>query len=452
MKKQLRKIIIGVAVLMVLTGVLLFLAFGYNVEADAIATTIHHIIPEQSRDDLYSISFDNEHGNFTITFSEQRYWMDIAVELPLHGAEVSSLRNFWGNLNATIIEENVNDIAVYGLDEPSASFTLRFIDGNTYSFILGTTIHMGTYAQRVGVDRVYLFNPAQSATFFREPRTFVSPMVIGRITDIIYDRVKFSGTHRPEPVILEPNPDRERTGVDYVVVSPRSRIAGRAAAILVSLSEIRALEVVEIFPSDESLELFGLSVDPFSVVTIEYAGETLTFTASAPTRTGHFYMMTCQLPIIYFMSTSPFDNEFPLLWYDALYQDFLSTFILHLSLDTIEKIEIMTEEQQKTFFISGRDEPVLLNGQFIPFEIFYYLFRLLITAPNEGFFDETLHPDNTPILTVTYHFIDPNRESHVLTFYEIGPRRVVGAIDTIPEFHIRMSFIEEIVSTLSELQ
>jgi len=453
MKKRLQKIIIGALVVVVLIGALIFLNLSTPGETPQ-DQGIRFFAPEKSWQDVKSIFIENYYSSYTIVFGDDGYTIDAAENLPLDLERLSSSRYFFGRLNAQFVVDDGEGSAVYGLDAPRATVTLTYTSGQTLKLILGSTVNTGTYVQVVGESSIYFFSTAQAEPFFWEPRAYVSRVVTGRMTGIIFERAVFEGNVRPEPVMLEPNPERELSGVDYLVVLPRHRVAGRAAGILTSLSDIRALEVAYLFPDERTIEFFGLSSqEAYSVVTIEWEGNMVVFTASEPTATGHFYMMTSWLPVIYFMDSSPYNNEFPLLWYESLYQDFLSTFILNPVFDSLSEIEIATQAEVHTFVLSGRGNYVsdATNGRQIDFETFYPLFRLLATAPNEGFFEEELPSGVAHIMTITYRYADTGRADSILAFYEFAPRRAVGVLDLYPEAIIRTGYLEEIIAFLIDL-
>lgn len=136
-----------------LAGVLVFLnATGKEEKKDdnssaaadtaSSASEMEHIfVLDRDSAEIASIKSENEEGGFTLTkpASGKSSWtIEEITSINQNKAKIDDVISKCGNLEASkIAEENAEELAKYGLDEPQASFTVSYNDGSSKTVLVG---------------------------------------------------------------------------------------------------------------------------------------------------------------------------------------------------------------------------------------------------------------------------------------------------------------------------
>lgn len=161
--KLYRNAIILVVVLGLLVGAYFVMKNQKASDGDAANSTESKsmTVMEVKSEDIKSIEFNNESGDFTLTKKSDTEWtIEPASEFPVNGTECGSLAAGIATVTADkLIEENATDLAKYGLDKP-ATMKVVLADGSSKEIEIGAQNDTGDgiYIKNKGESKVYLIN------------------------------------------------------------------------------------------------------------------------------------------------------------------------------------------------------------------------------------------------------------------------------------------------------
>ncbi len=186
--KSVKSVIIAAGVLLVLGVVMMVLMLtapkngGDSSSSDDITSAVVDEtvnITGQQTDNVLSLAVSNENGNYTferqkrvvsstdsegkVSSKDEYYWT--SVDLKGVPQSDTTVRNFVNNLAAlpakSVVEENADDLAKYGLESPAASAEVSFEDGSRIKLNFGIQNPANTstaYCCTEGSNTVYLVN------------------------------------------------------------------------------------------------------------------------------------------------------------------------------------------------------------------------------------------------------------------------------------------------------
>ena len=153
--------------LLVMLAVVVGLAVGYvivkqnndkrnEVEEEEEDTTI--ALYEIEQEDIIRIAYSNESTNLAMVLDED-VWLKEGTNIPMKSENVESMLSTISNLVAIrLIQEDVSDLAEFGLDSPILKYCINTVDGTQYELAIGNKLQTGTdgyYAMLNGVPTVY---------------------------------------------------------------------------------------------------------------------------------------------------------------------------------------------------------------------------------------------------------------------------------------------------------
>lgn len=172
MKKNIRIMIITVAAVIILVAMLLILmnlpsSDGGGASSTASSTSIS--LNTKTADDVSKVEVKNNSDSYTVEMkSEDSYSVEGLDGFDLNKTSISALKSDSAGVAATqLVEEQAEDLSIYGLDSPKAEATITYKDGETLSLAVGNEAagDAGTYVTVNGESKVYLFNSAKVDTF-----------------------------------------------------------------------------------------------------------------------------------------------------------------------------------------------------------------------------------------------------------------------------------------------
>ena len=172
MKKNIRIMIITVAAVIILVAMLLILmnlpsSDGGGASSTASSTSIS--LNTKTADDVSKVEVKNNSDSYTVEMkSEDSYSVEGLDGFDLNKTSISALKSDSAGVAATqLVEEQAEDLSIYGLDSPKAEATITYKDRETLSLAVGNEAagDAGTYVTVNGESKVYLFNSAKVDTF-----------------------------------------------------------------------------------------------------------------------------------------------------------------------------------------------------------------------------------------------------------------------------------------------
>ena len=161
MKKNIRIMIITVAAVIILVAMLLILmnlpsSDGGGASSTASSTSIS--LNTKTADDVSKVEVKNDSDSYTVEMkSEDSYSVEGLDGFDLNKTSISALKSDSAGVAATqLVEEQAEDLSIYGLDSPKAEATITYKDGETLSLAVGNEAagDAGTYVTVNGESRV----------------------------------------------------------------------------------------------------------------------------------------------------------------------------------------------------------------------------------------------------------------------------------------------------------
>ena len=416
--------------------------------------------------DVQSVSVINGSGEFRFffDFDEDGYVLD---DIPPYIVDIELFFDFMANSARLSAVMQIPADEVYlqgmGLDIPSAEAEIIFFDGTVLNLSIGKTerISGSYYATVSGFDGVYLI-PRIMAEQFLLPKTqiisrFVTPpLAISSPLSAIRD-ITFTGGSLQFPVsILITTGGSESTRLAAESFGAATHIVRGAGVhqldqtygvhILGSLFGIEAVNIAGYNLSDTEVAAFGFDAPYMSIdydmingVDVDVRHMRLRI---AEAENGLYYATLEGSGVVYDIRREAFlDIEYerlPVRW-------FLTPLIMDLSAITVE-----TPGKESRFEINNADplNPVITHdGQTLDTTLFRSFFRLLTSAAHDDVYLGVLpQPGGSeqPLVSITYEYINPGKESDTLTLHIGEARRANVFINGVGEFAMKDLFAERV--------
>jgi len=479
MKSLVRFAIAGMALVIILTSIFIFLLS----EPD----TTHSegiIFVSGVPTDIRSVTVYNESGryNFYFDFDEGGYVLD---DIPPHLADLEAFFDFMAhcaglsairqisNKPYDLTREERKD---WGLDKRVANVEIDFFDGNSLHLIMGGgerisgnfyAIVQGFYGVHMQAPSgVYLLPRAMAQQFFL-PKTqilskFVTPqLAVSSPLTAIRD-ITFTGGELKYPVTIQTTTggsgDISLAALSFGAPTHIVRGIGTyqldqtyGAFILGSLFAIPALDIAGYNLSDDDINAYGFDLpymtidyDMINGVNADTVRMRLKVALAEP---GLYYVTLESSGAVYIIGREAFlDIE-----YERLMQRwFLTPMIMDLS-----AVTVTAPDADYRFEIDNTDSrnPIIsCGGQVIDVDLFRSFFRLITSASHDGEYLGALSaPVGEALLTITYEYLNPDKPSDTLALYPGDVRRNNVFIDGAGEFAIKDLFTQRVLEGSANL-
>lgn len=416
-----KKIIIPAIVLIVLIAALILTGMLGDKEDTTATTTVDpaEFLYYAEAEDVAAFSLENENGILTLEKSanggDSPEW---TVASPAHPAYESGLVVSLATSLRTIVTignmgEKADNLADYGLDEPTARVTVTEVDGDSTVMLLGNQAGSGSnyYAMVEGGTTVYTITTSAGMAMLRSPLDLLD----ATLCSVQYENIKtFSMTRASDgtSITLNSSPALAEDGslIEYhwTFVEPI-----HWSADTLSMETI-VNEVIASFASDfvamdvEDYSEYGLD-DPQYKFEISDANQTYTITIGDSAGSGILYGSSSRLPgVVFTTSASNFTST------DGPITSWMDRFIYLADINTVSRVELTLDGQKldigvdvvsepNIFLIDGEDANIETNSGKSYFKSFY---QSIISGMMEG-----LDPEATPayedtITRIRYTHID----------------------------------------------
>jgi hypothetical protein len=338
-----------------------------------------------------------------------------------------------------IISEGGHNPADFGLLNPTATMTVRYLDGTSAVLYLGASAPGGggMYVAREGDSAVYLILQNVADSLLQRELDLVSREITGQTTEIpVITRAVLGGSVRPAPIVIEELSEAQKESMghggmiltSHMITSPvNARLHMEAG--LGALTESFALmaDFVEArFSSPGELSRWGLD-EPYSTVEIESPShESFKLIASKPDENGMLYLVREGLPFVYNVAA----DALPWLELDAF--TMMDKLLILPFIETVSVVEVRSPVHNLRIELEGeaQDITAVVNG--VPYTAapgvdasrnFRTFYTDLISANYHAFTDEQLPANPRILFQITYHYHEGGPPD-VVTYYEGSARRV----------------------------
>ena len=195
MRSKRQFLLIAVAVLLVLTGLMTWLLLSSPKEqlASSTGSTDTSLMILQTDQDVTSIDISNPSGSYSIlpaddTTEEDPKWkIDSLQDAPQYQSKYNDLMEVMKELEAVQKLENLQELSVYGLDQPTKG-TAHYADGTTKTILVGNAAPGGLnyYCKLEDQDDIYLVSGTTAEKFLRSTLDYVDLSLTSTVETTTY--------------------------------------------------------------------------------------------------------------------------------------------------------------------------------------------------------------------------------------------------------------------------
>ncbi|MBQ9814083.1 MAG: DUF4340 domain-containing protein [Lachnospiraceae bacterium] len=460
-KKLLRLIIIGLAVCAVLTAAVIVVGNITNKTDSSVKVFI-----DRQPGEIRSLKVANGYGNYEVYYEDDGYVFD---DMP---ANIVDEEGFFELMNHScafgalrVVKENADDLALYGMDAPRSIVVVTFNDGETFKLRIGAEETVtGNYYGMVNDDpNVYLFAEEDMLYFLVGKQTYISTQVtpassatspLSAIRDIT-----FSGAALEKPItvkaVLDSDPETQLLAKSFGPATHIVQMKGvyeldqtYGIEILGSVLDIQAVDVIGYNMSDNDLTKLGFD-EPYMQVdfSMKKDAETIADYQLKLIPYGEFFLATMKGSGIVFVINPP---AFVTVDYTKLCMRwFLAPLRKDLENVTVEyggSRYVFTSEDTE-----NGDIKAYVNGNEISKDLFFSFYRLVTSAASDGLYLEDTVNEGSPLMTITYNYLDKSKAPDVMNLYSGSVRRVNVEVNGVTEFDMKASFVDAMINAIQNI-
>lgn len=471
MKAKLKFIIIAAVAMLILGGVTVALVLtAPEEEAEVGEETVveSSLIFDKNPEDIEKITITNEFGTYDVDrVGKDGVYMWTIVDYilaPLSDTFVNTALNGAATLTAQkTIMENVEDISIYGLAEPTSEYTVKFddTDRTTVTVKIGDKVPGSSIYSYMSINdenTVYTVKTSDVTFASADPRNSVNKIVftqktaedeedttdyslVNKLTvsrkDLDYDIVinydtrledqdiiiaNSSSYRMSEPVVLDLNPDK-------------------CSEYMSGMFGLTASDFAVIRPEESDLAEYGLD-DPQLVVTADTLSGEFTLKIGNKADNGGYYGMACDINMIYIF------DEASLPWLTKMPLDLTTTIITSHYIYNISNITVTSADTNVSFDLSGTgadDFGVSVNGDEVDSDKFKTLYQFMLKAPSEELYFEDVSGE--PKLKIEITAEDGN---DTVEFYTLENRRSAIVLNGKTSFTCATAYVDRLIENVGK--
>lgn len=378
-------------------------------------------------------------------------------------SKVTELAGSFSDLTAEIIvEEDPQDLSIYGLENPSVIGTVSLQDGTKTTLYLGNKTADGItwYLMKEGDPKVYTVADLHGLRLSYSLSEFRNR----DLPDIDLSTIKYlyiSGEDKREiEIIGKKNSGEEQSGYnqDILEINKPYKTTMRADSyklkkILGNINDLTIREFIDDHPADYSE--YGLDQPGLSLI-IEDEENTLELVFGSSLEDGTIYFKTGDSEGVYLMDEASIE----FLSFEPF--DILDKYVLWYNIQDIDEVIIEGRGRKHTLSITRTDEGLeegevqsdqtyFLDGKEVEKKYFEDFHKSLIGIVIDAEKAHSAH--GTPELKITYHFNKDDLKTRIIEFYpyDEGSCSLVLDGDMESEFLVYHKRVDWVFSSLDEL-
>lgn len=380
-------------------------------------------IYEVDSDNIVKVGVKTADEEYSVMKNGEKWELSNGSGLRINDSKIQSLVYSCSAISASkIMSENPEDVAAYGLDEPSSVVDIYLEDGSVKTVLVGSTTldKASGYIKLADSSAIYLKSMYGINSLTPEYKSFINTALITVDTSDLSSltHVYISKTENT-PVKLEYTnlgTESEPKRVWKMIAPVYADLNGQVLAeyVLTPLAEFSAIDVAEAHVTDRSV--FGLD-KPYAKFSIGYNGETIEL-IFGDKYDDYRFVMVKGYDTVYTLKDS--DTSF----LDVPYQNLMSQLIHVEYIDEVSKIEVSGPDIDITMEIS--ENTYKINGKKIEKRAFSKAYQAVIGISLDSV-DLSAVPDSAYDATIKYTKNDGN----VVTvgFISVSDRNYRAVVD-----------------------
>ncbi len=440
--------VIGLAVLAAVAALLMLTAPQPEGDPDSDSGEESEILMlvDSDGESISSLSVSNESGKYDIVHNEEKdeWLIESIAQAPLNQSVFTSIIEQASNLTAkAVVEENPDDLAKYGLENPGVSFTSNFDSGRKVTIEIGNEApsESSTYVKISGNDTVYICQTSKLKNFYNSSFDFVSTVMMEPYDTEsvpVVEKLIINRTDMAEPVVIEALPEKDEDEINvysHKFTSPYDVYLdlNNGNNLLYALYGLTASRIEWVGMEEQDYEWSGLDNPTCTVSMLAEGKETELKIGKAivsntvneksgvttQTVTGYYAMISTVPDVLYVipLSSAP--------WMSMTLETYMSKLFCVPYIFDLASVSYEDKNTRFTVNINGNAEEssFTVDGEEIDESRFKELYQYLIGAKGE-----TLYTDSEKgelIASFTYKYKDSTMKDDVIAFYESDDRRPI---------------------------
>lgn len=479
MKKNVKYILIMLAVLLVLGGALFLLLPKDDAEGDdptsgvSSEVTENEIITNHSSDEVAEMVVENAEGGFTLVPTENGFTVKGYENYPVSESTAKSTVDALATLQVAKNLGERSDLSDFGLEgETAVTVELKYTDGSSDKLVLGNTPGE-TSGRYVHFNNEVYVGLGVNDILYTDGFQYFSTMLyqIADLTETaidedgnestttvedVMDSFKLSGTNFAEAIEII---NDESYNSRYFMTAPIKAESG-VSAFTTIIEDLKALNsansVVTAKPDDETLEQYGLQ-EPAAVAEFSLNGEEHTVSVSAKQADGTRYLLLDDNDMVYKVYDSAVSS-----WADATVMTLRQGYIRLADMTKVETLTVLKEGDMAFEFTTEREvdesrtteentfyDLTIFNavGEELDYDTYRDFYQDLLSVAVMS--TERTEVSGTPTYQITYHYFDNTEET--VKFYPGSEGRYVVLLNDEFNGIVRQSDVDKLLGRLSEV-
>lgn len=402
------------------------------------------------------------------------YTLDGYKDIPLDTALVSTLVNNACNMTSgSVVDENCENPAKFGLDNPQAEVEVKFQTGTVKKFKVGdkAPANSETYVMIDGENTVYTVATSYIANYSKTLFDFVDMVILEEPSEENYPVVNSLKIEREDidyDILLEYDKSSDDgkysggTSATHVMVEPTDAYltVERSEDITNGMFGLRSDGIYSVHCKDSDIAEAGLK-EPFCTVTMECSdGNKYVLLMSEPFTDDNnkkcCYAMFEDRSIIYIVNT---ENA---KWSTVMPVDITSRIMVGSYVWNITDLTVnCSDGTSEKFVIEPKDKNaentkatdfnVTKNGTAFDSERYRQFYGFLINAAAEEFALGEDIPDGKPVVTVEYSDSYTKKKTK-LEFYEYSNLTALIAVNGESKYFCAKSYVDTLLENIRRIE
>lgn len=449
MKKQTTTLLVSLAIVLLLTGLLIFLMArfqgegGYKEQKDAEGQEQGIPLLSMSVQQINTIHIKNPSDDFFLVNQGEHFVVEGLEEVEASKLNINNLTAILADLTADrelldlsakqTLGDSAQQLSQYGLDNPSYIVSVTSTEGKQEVLQFGKRAPDNKSVYLLYANKVYLMDDSILDSISKERYSFLDNKITPTEPNYEEAVIILSGAVRPSPITIEikmlEKQDEQDTEekVDskikrqYTMTTPQVQTITKESALKVTegLFDIYANAVEAVSPTPEEMTAFGLD-EPYSIVSLQVDGTDLfTLKASEPNENNYVYLMKDGSPQVYFVSASR------LSWLTIQAEQLIQSVYVPSQAKDLSELRVTSQNESYDFVVSGQNGELKVNcnGQEVDGKLFESLYQTITAIPPQSMSSQESNLET--VLTMNISYLDKEREDDLFELIPTGDGSVL---------------------------
>lgn len=480
MNKNVKGIVVGSIVLVVLSGALVALKLAGDDNSSSELSSVVEIETktlisewakktgndgaEYTDENVESVDISNDNGSYKVVRNENsdasKYTISDLEKYKMDVAKLDSMPNAALNSKiSTVVEENAEDLVKYGLDTPVSEIKITLDDGKEIKFLIGdaSPVEGEVYFCYKDDNTVYATLTSTANAFLYSKEYYLSLLLIEEVNDSSLGMAKLRVDRADLDYDIAYEAFDGGRGEDYsggtssnaVMTEPIFAYLDvmKSVDITNAMFGLTASAVVQLEADEEDLKLAGLD-NPFCVVKMdtkdgkEYTLRISKMSESSDSEEPVYFGYLEGTDIIYAFSQSQ------LVWITMNIQDPISPIIIADYFYLVGGVSVEVEGKESMIFTgSGKDKSdykATLNGVECSTERFRQFYTFLLNTPAEEIYMGEVTGE--PVAEINVETQDGKKTE--LKFYRDEGRKLIITVNGVTSFKCRDAYLNVLTGNM----